>query len=57
MAPAAPVPVPKAPGEEVSPAAPSPAVPPTHCWALPTPLHLARLEGEFTEEHILRGLD
>lgn len=27
------------------------------CWALPVPLHLARLDGEAAEEHILRGLD
>ncbi|MFH8442301.1 hypothetical protein ACH4D3_13895 [Streptomyces sp. NPDC018026] len=29
----------------------------TDCWALPVPLHLARLDGEAAEEHILRGLD
>lgn len=29
----------------------------TDCWALPVPLHLARLNGEAAEEHILRGLD
>ena len=29
----------------------------THCWALPMPLHMARLDGEAAEEHILRSLD
>ncbi|WP_328565172.1 hypothetical protein [Streptomyces coelicoflavus] len=34
-----------------------PAAAGTECWALPAPLHLARLDGEAAEEHILRGLD
>ncbi|MBQ0848098.1 hypothetical protein ACFU96_37505 [Streptomyces sp. NPDC057620] len=36
-----------------------PPVPPARadCWARPTPLHLARPDGEYAEDHILRGLD
>ncbi|MEU6540422.1 hypothetical protein [Streptomyces sp. NPDC047000] len=49
--------VPRAPGQVLSSAAPAPAAVRSDCWAPPTPLHLARLEGEWPEEHILRGLD
>ncbi|WP_159074283.1 hypothetical protein [Streptomyces dioscori] len=36
-----------------------PPVPPARadCWARPTPLHLARPDSEYAEDHILRGLD
>ncbi|MFJ2264406.1 hypothetical protein ACIOKD_40055 [Streptomyces sp. NPDC087844] len=57
------------PGERTAPAVPP--VPPAFadCWARPTPLHLARQDGEYgedvedvedgeyAEDHILRGLD
>lgn len=55
--PAAQASVPGAPGQVLPSAAPAPAVARSDCWAPPTPLHLARLEGEWPEEHILRGLD
>ncbi|MEV5665270.1 MULTISPECIES: hypothetical protein [Streptomyces] len=46
------------PGDHTQPdTALLPAAARTDCWALPVPLHLARLNGEAAEEHILRGLD
>lgn len=45
------------PGDTQPDTALLPAAARTDCWALPVPLHLARLYGEAAEEHILRGLD
>ncbi|KAA0929695.1 hypothetical protein [Streptomyces apricus] len=60
---AAPVAVPVPSPESTASAVPSPSplrsvpVARADCWAPPSPLHLARLEVGYAEDHILRGLD